>query len=139
MLLKHPASYKHQVAFTFPGTRRSLYRRTRELLRQDSDIQQGCKEYGIPLTKDTVFFENDWNSKTPREFYDAYRDAVLVVILFDEQYLQSGGAYPEWNIIQDLKTQLHGRVIPVNLSRGADAPIREPTFSAVRRLICSEA
>lgn len=91
-------------------------------------MNQIAQQHGVPIDDDTVFCENNWNTRTPPAFYSAYRETFLVVILFDEAYQRSEGAYPEWAIIQDMKLHLHGRVLPVKFDSVQDAPLRNNHF-----------
>src|ERR1700722_20640374 len=131
MLLKHPSSYRHQIAFTFPGAKRSLYQRARDALLIDVRLKSWTANCGTPLNDDTVFWEEDWGKRPAPEFYEAYRDSVLIVVFFDESYEKSRGAYPEWQFIQREMPQLHGRILPVQLDGHADWKIEGSHFNGV--------
>lgn len=135
MLLKHPSAYKHQIAFTFPGTKRKFYEHLRQMLEENEGIRSLAAEFNIKSGNDTVFAEQIWGTVPAQEFYDSYRDAVLIVVLFDETYQKSEGAYPEWSIIRDMRAHLHGRVIPMKFDKCSDFWIRDAHFNGPVDLI----
>ncbi len=113
MLTKHPSAYKHQIAFTFSGSRRQLYQRARTAILADVGLKNWTAKLGIQLRDDCVFNEDDWGKQPAPEFYQSYDDALLIVVFFEESYRNSRGANPEWQTIQRGLLPLHGRILPV--------------------------
>jgi hypothetical protein len=131
MLLKHPSKYKHQIAFTFPGARRNLYCRVRNALLQDDRFKNWMSTLGIPPSDHNILWEKTWSEQTAPEFYEAYRDAVLIVVFFDENHQKSKGAYPEWQIIEREAAQMHRRISLVKFDSHTEWKTEGPHFNGI--------
>jgi len=101
------------------------------MLENDKEVKRLTAEFKIESGNATVFAEHNWGAVPAHEFYNAYLDSVLIVVLFDDTYQKSEGVYPEWSIIRDMRAQLHGRVLPVKFDKGSDFFIRDAHFNGL--------